>query len=162
MGSKELEQLLERYWNCDTTLEEEQAIREMLSQKDVPAHLLIYRDLFLWQKEQSQLTASENLSSRIENITKSEDKKTIKISEYFYPVLKVAVSVLIVLSAGIGAYTHYQDQENLERNYSETYTDPELAIQETRAVLGIISSSLTKGQTITQEILDIDSVQLAK
>lgn len=162
MGSKELEQLLERYWNCDTTLEEEQAIREMLSQKDIPTHLLIYRDLFLWQKEQSQLTADEGFSSRIENVIKGEDKKTIKISGYFYPVLKVAVSVLIVLSAGIGAYTHYQDQENLERTYSETYTDPELAIQETRAVLGIISNSLTKSQAVTLEALDMDSVRLAK
>ena len=41
MDYKYIEQLLERYWNCDTTLEEEQILRTFFSQKEVPANNLL-------------------------------------------------------------------------------------------------------------------------
>ena len=46
MDYKYIEQLLERYWDCETTNEEESILRTFFSQKDVPARLLKYRSLF--------------------------------------------------------------------------------------------------------------------
>ena len=37
MDYKYINQLLERYWNCETSLEEEGILRAFFSQKDVPA-----------------------------------------------------------------------------------------------------------------------------
>ena len=36
MDYKYIEQLLENYWNCETSTEEEQILRSFFSQKDVP------------------------------------------------------------------------------------------------------------------------------
>ena len=47
MDYKYIEQLLERYWECQTTLEEEAILRTFFRQEDVPASLLPYRQLFL-------------------------------------------------------------------------------------------------------------------
>ena len=47
MDYKYIEQLLERYWNCETSLEEEQILRSFFRQKEVPAHLLRYKQLFV-------------------------------------------------------------------------------------------------------------------
>ena len=50
MDYKYIEQLLERYWQCETSLEEESELRTFFSQEKVPAHLLQYRDLFVYQQ----------------------------------------------------------------------------------------------------------------
>ena len=47
MDYKYIEQLLERYWECQTTLEEEAILRTFFRQEDVPASLLPYRQLFI-------------------------------------------------------------------------------------------------------------------
>ncbi len=37
MDSKYIEQLLERYWNCETSLEEEKQLRDYFLGADIPA-----------------------------------------------------------------------------------------------------------------------------
>ena len=51
MDYKYIEQLLERYWNCETSVEEEQILRIFFQQKELPAHLRRYRSLFTYQEE---------------------------------------------------------------------------------------------------------------
>jgi hypothetical protein len=60
--------------------------------------------------------------------------------------LRIAASVLIILFAGTGIYTHYQQEEFLKEVFSETYSDPQDAIKETLAVLDKVSSSLLKAK----------------
>ena len=52
MDYKYINQLLERYWRCETTLEEEQILRSFFSQTDVPEDLRKYRTLFLYEQTQ--------------------------------------------------------------------------------------------------------------
>ena len=49
MDYKYIEQLLERYWACETTLEEEQILRAFFLQENLPSHLSAYRDIFALQ-----------------------------------------------------------------------------------------------------------------
>ena len=51
---KYIEQLLERYWECQTTLEEESILRTFFAQDEIPMHLLPYRQLFIAQKEEKE------------------------------------------------------------------------------------------------------------
>ena len=51
MDYKYIEQLLERYWECQTTLEEETILRSFFRQEDVPASLLPYRQFFIEEDE---------------------------------------------------------------------------------------------------------------
>ena len=41
MDYKYIEQLLERYWQCETSLEEEQILQAFFRQEDIPVHLLV-------------------------------------------------------------------------------------------------------------------------
>ena len=52
MDYKYIEQLLERYWQCETSLEEESELRSFFSEEEVPAHLLRYKELFVYQTVQ--------------------------------------------------------------------------------------------------------------
>ena len=47
MDYKYIEQLMERYWNAETSLEEESILRTFFSQKDIPAEMEHLRPLFV-------------------------------------------------------------------------------------------------------------------
>ena len=53
MDYKYIEQLLERYWACETTLQEEEILRTFFSQEDVPADLQKYRALFVYAQQEA-------------------------------------------------------------------------------------------------------------
>ena len=65
MDYKYIEQLLERYWQCETSLEEESELRAFFSKGEIPAHLLQYRDLFVYQQVQRETGLGEDFDARI-------------------------------------------------------------------------------------------------
>lgn len=65
MDYKYIEQLLERYWECQTTLEEEAILRAFFRQEDVPASLLPYRQLFAEEDKMADEHLSEDFNERI-------------------------------------------------------------------------------------------------
>ena len=54
MDFKYIEQLLERYWQCETSLEEEAQLRTFFTEEDVPEYLSRYKDLFVYQQLQQE------------------------------------------------------------------------------------------------------------
>ena len=68
MDYKYIEQLLENYWNCETSTEEEQILRSFFSQKDVPVHLLKYKELFAYAQASSKEELGEDFDSRVLDI----------------------------------------------------------------------------------------------
>lgn len=112
MDYKYIEQLLERYWDCETTNEEESILRTFFSQKDVPARLLKYRSLFEYQKQaaseaplgddfdQKVLTA---IYEDIEDSPKVVKAKVVSFGSYLKPLFKAAAVVAMVLTIGDAA-----------------------------------------------------------
>ncbi len=149
MEAKDIDRLLERYWQCETSCEEEQELRSFFSGDSVPENLKAYRSLFVWKIKQSEIKAEKQLKTRMQK----------PVSVQFYHWIRVAASVLLLLSVGIGFYTHYEQQEYMEKVFSETYTDPEEAMKETQEALGIVSLSLMKAQDLFNQEDTTDSVQ---
>ncbi len=102
MDYKYIEQLLERYFNCETTLSEEEILRTFFSQKDVPIGLLKYKDLFCYEYQNKKLeTLSEDFDKRLTAII--EEPKPIKahrmtIPQRLMPLFKAAAIVAIFLT----------------------------------------------------------------
>ncbi len=65
MDYKYIEQLLERYWACETSLQEEQILRTFFQQQEVPAHLMPYKAIFDVQQEQAEATLGEEFDAKI-------------------------------------------------------------------------------------------------
>ena len=59
MDYRDIEQLLERYWQCETSVEEESVLRDFFSKEEVPAHLLRYKNLFVYQQVQQEVGLGE-------------------------------------------------------------------------------------------------------
>lgn len=130
-----MRELLDRYWKCETTPEEESILREWLTGNDVPEDLKNISQGFQALDCYKELKAPATIKQNGLKIL-----PTIQL----YPLLKIAASILIVISAGIGTYTHYSQEKFLKEVFSETYSDPQDAIKETEQILGKISSSLSE------------------
>ena len=65
MDYKYIEQLLERYWACETSLQEEQILRTFFQQAEVPAHLMPYKAVFDVQQEQAEPTLGEDFDAKM-------------------------------------------------------------------------------------------------
>ena len=52
MDSKKIEELLQRYWDCETSLEEEKQLQEYFRSENVPDQLKETATLFHYYKKQ--------------------------------------------------------------------------------------------------------------
>ena len=120
MDYKYIEQLLERYWAAETTLEEEGILRTFFSQKEIPAALEQYRDLFVYEsKEMESRHLGDDFDERILAMMKEESQTTVKAREIslkqrLMPLFKAAAVVAIILTIG-GA---------MQRPWDASWNDP--------------------------------------
>ena len=103
MDYKYIEQLLERYWECETSLEEEQILRSFFNQKDVPARLLQYKEVFSFSEEDKQNRLDDEFDARM--LAMVEEKpavvaKQITMWSRLAPICKAAAAIAIVLTIG--------------------------------------------------------------
>lgn len=133
MDYKYIEQLLERYWNCETNLEEEDILRAFFAQKDIPIRLLPYRELFCEQQNMSQVHLDANFDKRILALTEDKDKKDehkveakrITRTYTLRPFFHAAASVAVVLCLGMAvqqASLHNEGETQVVRTSSQRVT----------------------------------------
>jgi hypothetical protein len=119
-----IEALLEKYENGETSLKEEQALKNYFSQETVAPHLEIYKPMFAYF-----------LVNQQEQFTKDVPLNTKKVVNYKWISVAAAVAVLIL---GI----HFSSTAD---NDLGTIQDPELAFNEVSKSLEMISKSFNKG-----------------
>ena len=96
MDYKYIEQLLESYWQGQTTLQEEAILRSFFSQTNLPQELRKYQPLFTYEKEEP---LGDDFDARILNIIGDEPKaKTISFTRRLMPLFKAAAIVAIILT----------------------------------------------------------------
>jgi hypothetical protein len=118
-----VEKLIEKYENAETTLQEEQLLKEYFQQTDVPYHLLEYKAMFNYFDESSA-----------ERFTKTIPLKT---NRPVWKWLSVAAVALIMISVYTFNKTELSEQEKAE-----------MAYQETQKALNLISQNLNRGNNV--------------
>ncbi len=124
-----IEELLEKYENGETTLNEEQQLKDYFSQETVAPHLEMYKPMFNYF-----------LVNKQEQFTKDVPLKTKRTFNYKW----ISVAAVAVLMIGI-----YLTKEPIVDSYNEyaygTYDKPEDALNEVSKQLAMISSHFNKG-----------------
>ncbi len=131
MDYKYINQLLERYWRCETSLEEEGILRAFFSQAEIPAELRRYRALFVYEERQKQVDVlGEDFDARIMKLVEKEEPvkaRTIRITQRLRPLFKAAAMVAIVLTIGNAAQVPFSDsQEDGIMSQYDGYSMPEM------------------------------------
>ena len=103
MDHKYIEQLLERYWQGETSLEEEQILRSFFSQRNLPEHLAPYADLFAFYAETRQEGLSEEAAERVDALLGTQQARPVYVSiaQRLSPLLKAAAIVAVVLTIAL-------------------------------------------------------------
>ncbi|MEO5789313.1 MAG: hypothetical protein ACOH2D_09295 [Gelidibacter sp.] len=141
MALNNIEQLLEKYDNAETTLAEEAQIRAYFEQEDVPAHLESYKKLFQYvsHTKQEQFTKDVPL----------QPKRTI-----VYRWISVAAVAVLML----GAYFQV-NQMNQKITLDDLSHEQLMAYNQTMEVFNLVSSKLNQG-TENLEALNLVSSKL--
>lgn len=152
MDYNELEQLLDKYWNAKTNLNEEKKLVRFFQQGPVPDQFKNLKPYFQYLKEDSpnQLMDErfdQEMLDQLQN--QSSDGNDNRISWQF--LLKIAAGLLLIV---IG-YLAFINIDNKITNNSQviTYDDPQKAYEHTKEALLLVSSQLNKGKNYASESL---------
>ena len=163
MDYKRIEQLLERYWQCLTSLDEEKQLRDFFNQEEVPAHLAQFKELFIYEELQQQETLGVEFDEKMLKLIEAPVVKAKRITfmSRIAPLFKAAAAVaLVVLIGNVVHRTILEDEMNGYdyENYVDTYDNPEAAYQQVSSALMMISESINK----SKKLQSMDSLQLER
>jgi hypothetical protein len=144
-----IEQLLERYWQGETNLDEEQILKSFFCQEGVPDHLREYAEFFSCVKDSKKMTVSDDFDSRFADIlseeegSKTERMKAIRIpfKTRLMPFLKSAAVVAITLTIGGAAMRAVMEPE--EPSTIEMMTGTYVQQQDVKTVIEAAQRSMT-------------------
>lgn len=128
MDYKYINQLLDRYWKGETSLEEEQILRSFFSQICVPEELAKYRPLFNYEQTETKTDRlgddfDERIMSMIDEPQELKVKaQPIRISQSFAPLFKAAAMVAIVLTLTQAAQLSFQSNDASNTAMPEVYS----------------------------------------
>lgn len=159
MDYKYIKQLLERYWRCETTLEEENILRAFFSQKDVPAGLSGYKDLFTYEQVESKADVldddfDEKIMSMIDEPAPVK-ARVIPFTQRLVPLFKAAAVVAIILALGNAAQVSFSDKAENYNNvtgYEHVHKGTSVAMGDS-AVIDTLHK--TSSQPSTQPVTTI-------
>ena len=162
MNAQQIEQLLQRYWDCKTTVEEERQLRQFFNGNDVPQHLMRYKDLFVYEKfmqeEQLSKDFDERLLKRIElPVVKA---KSISILSRLVPIAKAAAAVAMLLVLGnLAERTLLQDYHQMAVNdtIGQQITSPSMALGDDAE-----SGELQTKDSLSRQLKTIEQHELIK
>lgn len=117
MDYKYIDQLLERYWSGETTLEEEQILRSFFSQPDVPAEMAKYRSLFLYEQTEPKTDVlGDDFDERILSMIDEQPAvraRVVTLRQRLVPLFKAAAIVAIILTLSNAAQVSFMPKEQV-------------------------------------------------
>jgi hypothetical protein len=127
MESAQIEQLLNKYLEGNTSIAEERELKAYFSSNNVALHLLPYKEMFGYFKNQEeiQFTKTLPLQPRKRNVVKW---------------IGVAASFVILF----GTALFYMNSNGTNEDLG-TYDDPEIALIETQKALEMLSENVSYG-----------------
>jgi len=157
MDRKEIRVLLEKYYNGESTLHEENKLREYFSGDQINPEFIPERDLFLYQiHEVEDNQEIPDISEEIwNNLSKEDSDKNKVVRSLPYLYLRIAASIVILVGSFFVIKKQVFDNKNTIQ-YTDTFDNPELAYQQTKEALLYVSAMLNSGADHLEPIQKIN------
>lgn len=153
MKEEELKRLLQKYYDGESTEDEEMDLRDHFRQNDIPEGYEQEEVIFGYYTETGEVPEpSQGFEDRImEGIDIFErGREPRKFRKYLLPILSTAAGLLIMT----GSYFFFQHKAEPR----DTFTDPELAYAETMKILMDVSSQLNHGAKVLEPVSKINKM----
>lgn len=138
MDTKKIELLLERYWEAETSLEEERTLREYFRGDDVAEELSQWKPFF--EAQAGEETLGEDFDERLMGLISDEalvvKAKVVSLRDRLMPLFKAASVVAIILTVGGALQAPWDSSWNTVEDYAvlEHDVDTVTAVRPVQAV----------------------------
>jgi hypothetical protein len=149
MESNKIQELLERYWKAETTLEEEAQLRSYFSKSDVPEQLRETASLFLYFEQNKKKELADD-AFNMEVLSEVKRSKKGKIISLVYNSMRIAAGIA-VLAIAVWFIRKEVNGPGVAQ-VEDTYQDPKLAFEETKKALLMISKSFGTAEAEARKI----------
>ncbi|WP_436416179.1 hypothetical protein [Petrimonas sp.] len=159
MNNERIYTLLEKYWNCETSVSEEQELQAFFNFGNVPADLLQFVPVFAYKQKQQTISLSDDFDRKLEaSIRKADRQKQYITIKIFEPFLRIAASIILIAGIGISVY-FFAKQNN--QVFAETYNDPNAALEQATSALEKLSLALQATEEASFKSLEqLDNLNL--
>lgn len=124
-----IEKLIEKYENGETTLKEEQQLKDYFSQETVPPHLEVYKSMFQYF-----------LYTHEEQYTKDVPLKPRKTKTLYQWISVAAVAVIM-----LGIFTQFDIFQTQPQTLADLTPEERAEYEEAKEVLALFSSKFNNG-----------------
>ncbi|RZJ52019.1 MAG: hypothetical protein EOO44_13115 [Flavobacterium sp.] len=143
MELNRIENILEKYFQGETTIAEEKELKDYFSSPDVAQHLEQYKPMFGYfsQVKEQKLTQEIPLQTKKRNVA----------------WLSIAASVVVLL--GIGTFMYVSEKNTppvVAQTELGTYDNPEEALAATQKALAMLSNNVNVGIESVQYIQEFE------
>lgn len=150
MDSSKLEQLLSKYWSGESTLEEEQLLREHFQHGEFPEELRETAAMFQYfentkKKALNDITFDRTIIDKV-----SGNRKPAKVRNLIFNSMRIAAGVVVVMTATW--FIRNEIRQSTPQEVIDTYDDPKLAFEETKKALMMISKSFGTAEEQARKI----------
>jgi hypothetical protein len=149
MDSNKINELLNKYWNCETSLEEEQYLRAYFREHEIPEQWKEAGILFRYFDENKKKSLIDpSFDGGI--MGKIQTPKTGKVTKLFYNTMRIAAGIAVLIVAIW--FVRTEVRKSTPQEVVDTYDDPKLAFEETKKALMMISKSFGRAEQETRKI----------
>jgi hypothetical protein len=149
MDSNRIDELLNKYWNCETSLEEEQELRQYFRGSQVPEQWKETASLFRYFEESKKKSLDDQpFDPRLlEKITVQQKGKGARL---LYNSMRIAAGIAVLMIAVW--FVRKEVRNSTPQEIVDTYDDPKLAFEETKKALMMISKSFGQAEEQAKKI----------
>lgn len=137
MDSNKIQELLEKYWNCETSLEEEQHLREYFRGREIPEQFKETAALFRYFDNHKSKTLTD--AGFDASVRKKIGTPDGKLRRLFYNSMRIAAGIAVLVLATF--FVRNEIRKSTPEKVVDTYDDPKLALEETKKALLMISKT---------------------
>ena len=147
MEFNKIRELLDRYWEGESSLEDEAQLRSFFStnRQDLPADLKEAQPLFSYFAAEAAIELSELPEMEVPVVQMRPPRPW----EHW---MKYAAIFLMAVGVGYAARSFQSRQERILLASADTYSDPQKAFAATQKALQLLAKNLNKGTSQVQKL----------
>lgn len=149
----ELKRLVTRFWDGESTLEEEKALRDLVAYGNLPE---AYDDLAAYFESMGALSDELTLDSSFDDalLEKIDQSEQTTVRSLVKPRFLWAAAAAVVLAFCFVLFKAPEETPNMAGSNQETYSKEELqaAFEQTQAALLLISSKMNNATTHADQL----------
>lgn len=150
MDFDKIQELLNKYWNCETSLEEEQQLRRYFQGEGIPEQLKETESLFRYFEFQKKKSLRDDVAFDTKVLRRLNKSKQTPSTRFLYSTMRIAAGIIVLAIALL--FIRNEVRKTTPKEIVDTYDDPKLAFEETKKALLMISEGFGKAEEQAKKI----------